>query len=371
MKKAYKFRIYPTPEQTKQIQRTFGSCRFVYNHFLAKSINDYKESKTTISYYDYSATLTELKKELTWLRESDSTALLSSLKNLDTAYKNFFTRIKKGGVPGFPRFKSKKNRRQSYKAKTAGKNIAVFESYIKLPKLGMVRSRVSMEVRGRILNATVSQTPSGKYFVSLCCTDVDIPQHGSTNKTVGLDMGIKDLVITSNDETYPNHKYIKQSEKKLAKAQRQLSRKPIGSANREKARIKVARIQERTANQRTDTLHKLTTGIVRSYDVICIEDLAPKNMMQNRRLSKSIADVSWGELTRQLEYKCAWQHKALVKVGRFFASSQTCGHCGKQNPEVKSLGVRQWRCPTCGTNHDRDKNAAQNILNEGLRLLGT
>jgi putative transposase len=313
--------------------------------------------------------ITALKKELLWLKDVDSTALQSSVKDLDESYKNFFRRVKEGVKPGFPKYKSKKDRHKSYRAKIVGNNIEVRDRHIKLPKLGLVKARISKKVEGRILNATVSQSPSGKYFVSLCCTDVTIPQYETTGATIGLDMGIKDLLITSDGTAYANHKYIVELERKLAKLQRQLSRKQIGSSNRNKARIKVAKLQEKIANQRKDALHKLTTQLVKDYDVICVEDLAIKNMMQNRRLAKSIADVSWGELNRQLQYKCSWHHKAYVKVGRNFASSQICGACGNKNIAVKSLAIRDWECPNCGVMHDRDINAAKNILREGLRLI--
>jgi putative transposase len=304
-----------------------------------------------------------------WLKEADSTALQSSLKDLDIAYQNFFRRIKKGDKPGFPKFKSKKNRKRSYKSKRVGENIAIHEKHIKLPKLGFVRAAISKQMQGRILSATVSQAPSGKYFVSICCTDVDIPQHQSTGAAVGLDMGLKELVITSDGVTHANHKHIRNLEKRLATLQRQLSRKTIGGTNWEKARIKVARLQEKIANQRKDVLHKLTTQLVKDYDVICVEDLAVKNMVKNHSLAKSIVDASWGELARQLQYKCEWQHKVFVKVGRNFASSQVCSSCGYKNADVKNLKIRVWECPECRAFHDRDVNAAINILNEGLRLI--
>jgi len=366
MEKAYKFRIYPNNEQIKQIQQTFGCCRFLYNHFLAERIKRYTEAGENLNYYACSAMLTSMKQEFIWLKDADSTALQSAVKDLDTAYANFFRRVKHGEKPGFPQFKSKKNRRKSYKSKG---NIQVLNKHIKLPKLGNVKAKTSKQVQGRILNATVSQSPSGKYYVSICCTDVEIPKYKSTGAVIGLDMGIKKLLSTSEGVIYPNHKYIRKSERRLAKAQRQLSRKQIGSSNRDKARVKVARVQEHIANQRADALHKLTTQLVKDYDIICIEDLAIKNMIRNHKLAKSIADVSWGELVRLLQYKCDWQCKKLVKVDRFFASSQLCNACGHKNAELKNLQIRHWICQSCGTEYDRDINAAKNILSEGLRLI--
>lgn len=369
MEKAYKFRLYPNLVQETHIQRTFGCCRFVFNYFLSKRIELYQSEKSTMDYNACSAEMTALKSELSWLREVDSTALQSSLRDLDTAYLNFFRRVKRGDIPGFPQFKSKKNRHRSYKTKRVGENIAVIDRHIKLPKLGLVRAAISRQVKGRILNATISQSPSGKYFVSICCTDIEIPQYESTGATVGLDIGLKDLVITSDGAVYPNHKHFKKSEKKLVRAQRKLSRKTNGSKNREKARIKISVLHERIANQRNDVLHKLSSQLTKDYDVICIEDLAVKNMVRNHKLAKSIADASWGELVRQLRYKCEWQHKELVRVDRFYPSSQLCGVCGHRNAEMKDLSIREWRCPECGTVHDRDVNAAVNILKEGLRLI--
>lgn len=369
MEKAYKFRLYPNAEQEHQIQRTFGCCRYIYNHFLSRRMEMYQSEKATLNYHSCSAELTVLKDGLVWLREVDAIALQSSLKDLDIAYQNFFRRVKQGERPGFPHFKSKKSRSKSYKTKRVGNNIAVLVRYVKLPKLGLVRCAISKQVQGRILNATVTQTPSGKYFVSVCCTGVDISQYEATGAAVGLDMGLKHLVTTSCGEVILNHKYIRQSEKKLARAQRKLSRKTKGSANWEKARVKVARIHERIAKQRSDTLHKLTTALVQDYDVICVENLNVKGMVKNHRLAKFIADASWGELNRQLRYKCEWHHKALAVVDMFYPSSQLCGTCGHRNAGTKDLSVRVWQCPGCGTIHDRDINAANNILKEGLRLL--
>ena len=369
MEKSFKYRIYPTPDQIGIIQRTFGCARFVYNYFLAKRKELYESSKATMNYVTCSGAMTTLKKELPWLREVDSTALQSSLRDLDTAYQNFFRGYKSGKHIGYPRFHSKHDNHKSYKSKHVGGNIKVLDKTIQLPKLGFVECRVSRPIEGRILSATVSQTPSGKYFVALCCTDVDIPQYESTGVTVGIDLGLKDLAVTSEGVVFDNHRHLRESEKKLARLQRQLSRKPKGSRNRDKARIKVARQHERIANQRNDMLHKLSTSLVKDYDVIVLETLRPKNMLRNRRLAKLISDASWGEFARQIEYKASWQHKIVVKVDPFFPSSQTCNMCGHQNADTKDLSVRTWDCPKCGTHHDRDQNAAKNILNEGLRLL--
>ena len=266
MEKAYKYRIYPNKQQIEQIQKTFGCCRFVYNKYLAKRIELYEQNKESFPYVQCANDMKNLKTELEWLKEVDSTALQSSLRDLDSAYQNFFKEH-----TGYPKFKSKKTYRFSYKSKCTNGNIEYCNKYIKLPKLGMVKTKNKLIPEGRILNATVSQEPNGKYYVSLCCTDVEIKPFEKTGNSIGLDLGIKEFCITSDGEMISNPKYLKKSLDKLAKLQRKLSRKSKGGSNRNKARINVAKLHEKISNQRKDFLQKLSTKLIRENDVINLQ----------------------------------------------------------------------------------------------------
>lgn len=366
--KSYKFRLYPNESQKQMIEKTFGCKRFVFNHFLVKSIEDYENTRKSNSYNQNSKELTALKKKLTWLTEVDSWATQNALRDLDTAYQNFFRRVKQGQKPGFPKFKKKTNN-QSYRTTNPNKfPLPVKDRKVRLPKIGWVRFKQDREILGRWLSMTVSKTSSGKYFISINCCDVPYQEHETTGSLVGIDLGIKDFAITSNGEKFENLKFLKKSEERLKLLQRRLSKKQKGSKNRDKARVKLAIRHEKIANQRTDFLQKLSTNLVKNHDLIVLESLKVKAMVRNHNLAKSIGDASWSNFVTMIAYKCEWNRKAFIQIDIFFPSSQLCNHCGYKNPEVKNLEVREWTCPVCGMYHDRDINAAKNILDEGLRI---
>ncbi len=362
MNKGIKFRAYPNISQQNLIDQTLGCCRLIYNKGLAMR-NDAFDNGQKIGYAQTSAMLTGLKTqdEFTFLRDVDSIALQQSLRDLDRAFTNFFSKQAK-----HPQFKSKHNHFQSYRTINQGNNIRIVGNRIKLPKLGYVKIRQSMEV-GHINNVTVEKTPAGKYYVVL---NVDFepafcPNNGGT---IGIDVGIKAFYSDSNGNTVDNPKYLELSARKLVREQRRLSRKQKGSNNRNKQRIQVARIHERITNQRNDFLQKLSTMLVRENQTICIEDLNVKGMVRNHKLAKSIASASWSKFFEMLEYKASWYGNTILKVPTMYPSSQTCSYCGYKNPLLKNLRVRKWECPICHAKHDRDINASLNILSKGLSI---
>ena len=364
--KSYKFRLLPKEDQIPMLEKHFGCSRFVYNYFLKEKQEHYLKDKKTLNYNNCSSILTNLKKneEYSWLNEVNAQCLQASLKNLESAYGNFFRKKSK-----FPRFKSKKSKNSFH----IPQFIEVIDNELRIPKfiktnkLQFIKHR---PIKGKICSATISKNPSGKYYVSILTEQVNEEDQSNTGKSIGIDLGLKNFIITSDGNKFPNYKFKKQYQSKLTKLQKHFSRKQKDSNRREKLRIKIAKLYEKITNSREDMQHKLSTALLNKYDVICLESLAVKNMMQTHKLAYAIADVSWNSIIQKLEYKAAWKGKKIIKIDHFYPSSKTCHNCGYINQNL-SLKDRTWECSKCGTVLDRDVNAAKNILTRGLTILSS
>lgn len=371
MLRAYKYRIYPTDEQKVLFAKTFGCCRFAYNWALNLRIEAYKSDKRTVPYKEIQdCMVNELKAEHDWLKEVNSQSLLYSLRNLETAYTNFFRNTK---AVGFPKFKSRKSRQSFLCPQHCRVDFA--KETITIPKAKDIPAVLHRKFRGAVKTVTVSMTHSGKYYASVL-VDSSIQQlqaaEPQEKTTVGIDLGVKSLAVCSDGRTFENTKNLQRSLHRLAMLQKRLSRKQKGSANRDKARVKIARLQEHISNCRKDNLHKITHTLTHDSQVrtICMEDLNVKGMQRNHHLAQAVVDASFGMFLTMLEYKCRWYGVNLIKIDRFAPSSKTCGKCGHIYKGLK-LSERSWTCPECGTHHDRDFNAACNIKDFGLKALPT
>lgn len=372
--KAYKFRLYPTEEQEIFFAKSFGCVRKVYNLMLDDRMKAYEENKNDSSKKMSFPTPAKYKKDFPFLKEVDSLALANAQLNLDKAYKNFF----RDKSVGFPKFKSKKNPVQSYTTNNQNGTVALIDNkFIKIPKLkSLVRIKLHRQPKGIIKSATISRHSSGNYYISLLCKEeiIELPK---TNTAVGIDLGITDFAILSDGRKIDNNKFTSKMEKKLKREQRKLSRRALiakkkgvnlfEAKNYQKQKRKVARLYEKVMNQRTDFLNKLSTDIIKNHDIICIEDLNTRGMLRNHKLAKSISDVSWSSFVTKLQYKADWYGREIIKIDKWFPSSQICSECGHKDGK-KSLDIREWTCPVCHVHHDRDINASKNILTEGLRI---
>ena len=362
MQKAFKFRIYPTEKQKEFLSKQFGAVRFVYNHFLANRKDEYLNNKKSLNYYDDAKNLTDLKQQdgYSWLYDINSQTLQSALRNLDAAYTGFFKKRTK-----FPRFHSRK-KKQCIKIP---QNFNIENEMLFIPKLkNGIEIRQHQKLTGKTVSCFISKTAADKYFVSILC-DTDIEQLEKQDKTIGIDLGIRHLIVSSDGNKIENQKLYSKMEKKLAYEQKQLSKKKLGSNNRNKQRKEVAKINEYIVNSRKDYLHKVSRKLIDENQVIIAESLSVKNMMQNHCLAKSIGDASWGELLRQLEYKAKWYGRTFYQVDKFFPSSKTCNGCQFVLDSLPLI-VREWDCSNCKQHNDRDKNAALNIRDKGIKDLG-
>lgn len=362
VQRAYQYRFYPTPDQETLLARTFGCARFVYNHFLRLRTDAFYKEGKRVGYNDTATLLTGLRKQsdTLFLQEVSSVVLQQSLRNLEAAFKNFFQ-----GRAKYPTFK-KKHGRQSARYTTSGFRWKAGQIW--LAKMDApLDIRWSRTFSGQPSSVTVSKDAAGRYFISILVEE-DVQVLPISKKRVGMDLGLKDAAILSDGEKIPNPTYLRKAEKKLARAQRVMAKKQKGSANRAKARQKVARLHAKVQDCRRDFLHKLTTRLVRENQVISAESLSVKNMIRNPSLAKAISDVGWGELVRQLQYKAQWYGRSFVQIDQWYPSSKRCSHCGHVREKLE-LDIRSWVCPECDTHHDRDINAAQNILQAGLAIL--
>lgn len=362
--RAYKIILYPTKAQKVFFNKTFGCCRVIWNEMLWNLQNAYKNC-IKLNRYDL---FKQIRDKYEWMRDADSQGLCNTYQDLNTSYSRFFNNISK-----LPKFK-KKNDKNRYHTSQILKDIEKLipdKNHIRIPKAGLVKFRQDYDFNNlsirKIRNLTIERSKTNKYYCSICC-DVEQEEYEHTGEVIGIDLGIKDLVICSDGTKFENHKYLQKSEKKIKHLQRLYSKKVKGSKNQEKARLRLATAYEKLSNKRKDNLHKLTTKLIRENDVICIEDLAVKNMMRNHSLAKAIQDASFGTLAKMLKYKASWHGRKIVEIGRFYPSSKTCSCCGYKMDSM-SLSVREWICPNCRSKHDRDVNAAINIMNEGLRIL--
>ena len=359
IRKAYKYRIYPNSEQKVFFAKCFGCVRFFYN----KSLDDMNEIYKSTGKFK-NITPASYKEDYPFLEEVDSLALANAQLNRNSAFKSFFSH-----KTGFPKFKSKRND-QSYTTNMINGNIKFSNNdrYISVPKCPRIRIKKHRDFKGMIKSVTVSLTTDNKYYASIL-----VEENTETIKlldnAIGLDLGIKDLIVDSNGNKYKNHKYLSKSQKKLVKEQRKLSNMVKGSNNRNKQRIKVARLHKKIQNQRNDYLHKLSEKIIDENQIICIEDLKVKDMIKDSKLARNISDVSWSRLVSMLIYKASWYGRKVIKVPSTYPSSQLCSKCGYKNSITKNLNIRRWTCPECGIIHDRDINAARNILSKGIELI--
>jgi len=360
----YRFRLYPDREQQQFLNIQFGHCRFVYNKLLEISKKEFEDKGIKWNYYEYKKLLPQLKQEYTFLKQANSQGLQETVKNLDRAYKNFFE-----GRAEFPKFKKRKSKQTIHIPQHFEiEKVSERRGLLKIPKLKTkIPIKMHRQIEGEIRSISITKTPDGRYYLNVL-TKKEIKPLKKMNKTAGIDVGIKEFAIIhdgKNTNHIANPKYLQKAEKRLIKLQRQLSRKQKGSKNWEKARQKVAKQHQKIVNQRKDFLHKVSSAITKQYDTIVVESLNIKGMIQNEKLSKQIADVSWYEFMKMLEYKAKWYGKKLIKADRFYASSKTCNVCGYKNNQL-TLSIRKWQCPVCKTVHDRDENASKNLYNIGV-----